>query len=49
MFLGVVDRCYSHCMYSVCVNKLALSGNDDKRVMMEDGFGTYAYEHWRVL
>ena len=38
-----------HNIYSVCVNKLALSGNDDKRVMMEDGFGTYAYEHWRVL
>ena len=48
MFLGVVDSCDDHNIYSVCVNKLALSGND-KRVMMEDGFGTYAYGHWRVL
>ena len=44
-----IIRSDKHKLYSVCVNKVALSGKDDKRIIKEDGFGTYAHGHWRVL
>ena len=29
------------------INKVALSANDDKRIILEDGMHTLAYGHWR--
>jgi len=31
------------------VNKVALSAEDDKRVIMEDGIHTLAYSHYRLI
>lgn len=38
-----------HNICSVGVNKLALSGCDDNKVLREDGVGSYVFGHWRVL
>ena len=35
-------------MYTEEVNKVALSAEDDKRVIMEDGIHTKAYGHYRL-
>ena len=37
----------SHCheIYTVEINKIALSSDDDKRVIMADGIPTLAYGH----
>ena len=35
-------------MYTKEVNKLVLSGNDDKRVINEDGISTKAYGHYKL-
>ena len=43
-----VIRSYRHEIHSEEVNKVALSANDDKRVIMEDGIHTRAYGHWRL-
>ena len=40
-----VIRNHGHEMYSEKVNKFALSANDDKRIIREDGIHTYAYGH----
>ena len=37
-----------HDMYTEEVNKVALSAEDDKRVIMEDGIHTKAYGHYRL-
>ena len=34
-------------IYTKEVNKVALSGNDDKRVINEDGISTKAYVHYK--
>jgi len=41
-------RSKKHCVQTVTVNKLALSANDDKRVIMEDKINTLAYGHYTL-
>ena len=43
-----VIRSYNHEMYTEEVNKIALSSDDDKRVIQEDGVSTLAYGHWKL-
>ena len=43
-----VMRSHLHEMYTEEVNKVALSADDDKRVVLADGVNTLAYGHWRV-
>ena len=40
-----VIRSQSHEIYTEEINKIALSPDDDKRVIMADGIHTLAYEH----
>ena len=35
-------------MFSETVRKIGLSGNDDKRVICEDGIHTLAYGHYKL-
>ena len=44
-----VIRSYGHELYTERVNKIALSSNDDKRVIQEDGVHTLAYGHYSLL
>jgi hypothetical protein len=37
-----------HQIYTQEINKVALSGNDDKRVIQEDGISTLAYGHYKL-
>ena len=39
-----VFRSYHHNVYTVEINKIALSGNDDKRIQTFDRVKTYPYE-----
>ena len=41
-------RSKKHDISTVVVNKVALSANDDKRILMADGISTYAHGHWRM-
>jgi len=43
-----VFRSYHHDIYTEQVNKVALSADDDKRVIMEDGIHTLAYGHYAL-
>jgi len=43
-----VIRSYHHELYTEQVNKIALSSNDDKRVILEDGIHTLAIGHWKL-
>ena len=43
-----VIRSHLHEMYTEEVNKVALSSDDDKRVILDDGISTFAYGHWRL-
>lgn len=43
-----VIRSHLHEIYTEEVNKIALSADDDKRVIREDGVHTYAHGHWRL-
>ena len=43
-----VIRSHMHDVYTEEVNKVALSAEDDKRVIMEDGIHTLAYGHYRL-
>ena len=36
-------KSYKHNIYCETLNKLALSGQDDKRIIDENGINTYAY------
>jgi len=42
-----VIRSHLHDVYTEEVNKVALSTEDDKRVIMENGLQTLAYGHYR--
>ena len=39
-------RSEKHEIFSETVNKIALSANDDKRVILKDGISTRAHGHW---
>ena len=39
-------RSYEHNLYSEEVNKISLSANDDKSVLLKDTHDTLAYGHW---
>ena len=43
-----VIRSYKHEVYSEEVNKIALSSDDDKRHISEDGMHTLALGHYRI-
>ena len=43
-----VIRSHLHNVYTEEVNKVALSAEDDKRVIMEDGIHTLAYGHYSL-
>ena len=43
-----VIRSYQHEMYTEKVNKIALSGDDDKRVVQDDCIHTLAHGHYRL-
>ena len=43
-----VIRSHLHEIYTEEVNKVVLSADDDKRVVLTDGISTLAYGHWRV-
>jgi len=43
-----VIRSHVHDVYTEEANKVALSAEDDKRVIMEDGIYTLAYGHYRL-
>ena len=43
-----VIRSYKHEIYSEEVNKVALSGDDDKRIVMSDRIRTLVYGHYRA-
>ena len=44
-----VIRSHKHEIFSETVNKIALSANDDKRIIMEDKISTLAYGHYKTL
>ena len=44
-----IFRSHLHDVYSEEVNKVALSANDDKRVILKDGVHTRAYGHFKTL
>ena len=41
-------RSEKHNLYTQTVNKIALSADDDKRVISEDGISTLAYGHYKL-
>ena len=43
-----VIRSHRHELFTEEINKIALSANDDKRVILEDGIHTLAHGHWRT-
>ena len=43
-----VFRSHRHDVYSEEINKIALSANDDKRIILKDGIHTMAYGHFRT-
>ena len=45
----VVIQPHKHDIYTEEMNKVALSAEDDKRIIQEDGINTLAYGHYRLL
>ena len=44
-----VIRSHKHNVFTEEVNKVALSANDDKGYILEDGINTLALGHYRIL
>ena len=44
-----IIRSYEHEVYTEEVNKVALSANDDKRYILENGINTLALGHYKIL
>jgi len=44
----IIIQSEKHDIYTEEVNKIALSAEDDKRVIMEDGINTKAYGHFSL-
>ena len=44
-----VIRSHKHEIFSETVNKIALSANDDKRMIMKDKISTLAYGHKTII
>ena len=44
-----IIRSYKHGLYTEEVNKVALSAEDHKRVIMEDGIHTLAYGYYSLI
>ena len=44
-----VIRSHKHELYTEQINKVALSAEDDKRVIMEDGISTLAHGHYVIM
>ena len=40
--------CIRDSIYTEEINKVALSADDDKRIIMEDGISTLAYGHYNA-
>jgi len=45
----VILRSDKHDIYTEEVNKVALSADDDKRIIMENGISTLAYGHYQTV
>ena len=43
-----VLRSHGHEIFSETVDKIALSSNDDKRIIMEDKISTFAYGPYKI-
>ena len=43
-----VIRSHGHEIFSETVNKIALSANDDKRIIMKDKISTLSYGHYKI-
>ena len=43
-----VIRSHGHEIFSETVNKIALSANDDKRIILEDRISTLSYGHYKI-
>ena len=43
-----VIRSYKHEIFSETVNKIALSANDDKRIILDDRISTLSYGHYKI-
>ena len=43
-----IIRSRKHNIVNEEINKVALSGHDDKRVILADGISTLAYGHYRL-
>ena len=43
-----VIRSHGHEIFSQTVNKIALSANDDKRIILEDKISTFAYGRYKI-
>ena len=43
-----VIRSHKHEIFSETVNKIALSANDDKRIILEDKISTLSYGHYKI-
>jgi len=41
-----IIRSHMHELYTEEINKVALSGEDDKRIIQDDGISTFAYGHY---
>ena len=44
-----VIRSHQHEIFSETVNKIALSADDDKRIIMEDKISTLAFGHYKIM